>query len=197
MEDVFTLEDGSRIDVTYMFSRENRYLETANATGFIKPYAGGQYAFAALLPNKGVTVAELVDSLSGAQLHQLLTHPESVPVETSIPKFETRFDVELSQALTDMGMPLAFDGSRADFTALGTADENIFISRVLHKTFISVAEQGTKAGAATVVEMAKNTAIGPIEKVMHVHLDRPFVYMLVDLRTGTPFFIGTMMNPAA
>ena len=184
--------------VEFLYDREHAYLETDNATGFLKYYMGGQYAFAALLPNEGVTVAELVNSLDGAQLHELLNHPVSVPVDTAIPKFETKFDVELSEALADMGMPLAFDGDRADFTALGTADENIYISRVLHKTFISVTEQGTKAGAATVVEMAKNTSIGPgFDEVKKVYLDRPFVYMLVDMRTGTPFFIGTMMDPAA
>ena len=184
--------------VEFLYGREHAYLETDNATGFLKYYMGGQYAFAALLPNEGVTVTELVNSLDGAQLHELLNHPVSVPVDTAIPKFETKYDVELSEALADMGMPLAFDGGRADFTALGTADENIYISRVLHKTFISVTEQGTKAGAATVVEMAKNTSIGPgFDEVKKVYLDRPFVYMLVDMRTGTPFFIGTMMDPAA
>ena len=195
-EDVFTREDGAEETVEFLYDREQNYLETENASGFLKLYAGGQYAFAALLPNEGVTVAELVDSLSGAEVHELLTHPVNVPVETTIPKFETKFDVELSHTLTDMGMTLAFDGDRADFTALGTADENIYISRVLHKTFISVAEKGTKAGAATVVEMAKNTAFMPPEEVKTVFLDRPFVYMLIDCRTGTPFFIGTMMDPA-
>jgi len=197
-EDVFTREDGTEETVEFLYDREPAYLETVNATGFLKYYAGGQYAFAALLPNEGVTVDELVESLTGAQLHELLTHPVSGPVETAIPKFESEFSTELARVLADMGMPLAFDGNRADFTALGTADENIYISRVLHKTFISVAEQGTRAGAATVVEMAKNTSVGPdMKEVKTVYLDRPFIYMLVDCRTGMPFFIGTMMDPAA
>ena len=195
-ENPFTREDGTEETVKFLYDREHAYLETPNATGFLKYYAGGQYAFAALLPNEGVNVEELVKSLNGAELHQLLTHPVSVPVETAIPKFESEFSAELSQVLAGMGMPLAFDGDRADFTALGTADANIYISRVLHKTFISVTEKGTRAGAATVVEMAKNTSVGPgMEEVKTVYLDRPFVYMLMDCRTGTPFFIGTMMDP--
>ena len=193
-EGEFTREDGGRDTAEFLYARENSYLETDNATGFIKYYKGGQYAFAALLPREGVTAAELVSSLSGEALHQLLADPEIVPVDTAMPKFETRFSTELSQVLTDMGMPLAFDGDRADFTALGRADENIYISRVLHKTFISVAEQGTRAGAATVVEMAKNTAFMPPEEIKTVCLDRPFVYMLVDCDTQTPFFLGTMMD---
>ena len=195
-EGVFTREDGTEETVEFLYDREQNYLETENASGFLKLYAAGQYAFAALLPNEGVTVEEVAQSLTGAQLHELLTHPVNAPVETAIPKFESEFSAELAQVLADMGMPLAFDGDRADFTALGSADRNIYISRVLHKTFISVTEQGTRAGAATVVEMAKNTGFYPQEEVKTVYLDRPFVYMLIDCRTGTPFFIGTMLDPA-
>ena len=87
-----------------------------------------------------------------AQVEQI----RGVAVDTAIPKFESGYDVELSDMLSGMGMPLAFDGNRADFTALGTSEAgNIFISKVIHKTFISVTEQGTRAGAATVVELTK------------------------------------------
>ena len=62
-----------------------------------------------------------------------------------------------------------------------------------HKTFISVGEKGTKAGAATVVEMADGAAVEPQEP-KEVYLDRPFVYMLIDCENNIPFFIGTMMD---
>jgi serpin B len=64
---------------------------------------------------------------------------------------------------------------------------------VLHKTFISVAEKGTKAGATTVVAMADKCAVME-EKPKVVYLDRPFVYMLIDCETNVPFFVGTMMS---
>ena len=195
-EGEFTTEDGQKKTVEFMAGMEHAFLETAKATGFMKYYEGRQYAFAALLPNEGVTVQELLDSLTGAELHELLTHPGETYVETQLPKFETGYDTELSEVLSAMGMPIAFDGGRADFSALGTSEAgNICISRVLHKTFISVAEQGTRAGAATVVEMNEGAML--IEDLKTVTLDRPFLYMLVDVETGTPFFIGTMMDPAA
>ena len=70
---------------------------------------------------------------------------------------------------------------------------NVFISRVIHKTFISVAEKGTKAGVVTVVEMPKKSSIGE-GGAKQIYLDRPFVYMLIDCENNIPFFIGTMMN---
>ena len=190
----FTTESGEVKDSDFMYSEEKEYLSCPNATGFMKPYKGGKYAFAALLPNEGVTVAELLSSLDGQTLYDMLSAPSAERVYTSMPKFETAYDTEMSNVLKAMGMPKAFDSEAADFSGLGTSTEgNIYISRVIHKTFISVGEKGTRAGAATAVAMAYGSAF--IEQPKTVFLDRPFIYMLVDLETNTPFFIGTMMEP--
>ena len=117
-------------------------------------------------------------------------------IDASIPKFETEYKVEMSQILIEMGMPYAFDSNLADFSKLGetTDGRNIYINRVIHQTYISVDGKGTKAGAATVVEMTRVTAAEPIVQPKIIHLDRPFVYMLIDCETNLPFFIGTMMD---
>jgi len=190
----FTTENGEKRDVDMMYSEESKYLEDENATGFIKYYKDRKYAFAALLPNEGISVSEYIASLDGEHLNDLLSNTESAVVYASIPKFETEYDVEMSEVLIGMGMPDAFSGAAADFSKLGhSAAGNIFISRVLHKTFISVDERGTKAGAATVVEVEEECAMEVIDP-KRVYLDRPFVYMLIDCETNLPFFIGTMMD---
>ena len=195
-EDSFTMEDGTRQDVDMMHSEEYTYLEDDLATGFIKYYKDRRYAFVAMLPNEGVTVSQYVDSLTGEHLRELLNNPQDVTVFASIPKFETEYDIEMSEVLQEMGITDAFDWRVADFSRLGTYNVdgmNICINRVLHKTFISVTEQGTRAGAATAVEMVAEGAAEIIE-YKEVVLDRPFVYMLIDCETNLPFFIGTMMN---
>ena len=190
----FTKEDGTKQDVKFMYGSEGTYLEDEKATGFMKRYKGGKYAFVAMLPNEGVSVSEYIASLDGESLNALLANPQYATVHTSIPKFETEYKVEMSEILKSMGMTEAFDMYNADFEALGTSTGgNIYISRVLHKTFISVGEKGTKAGAATVVEMKDGAAAEPTEP-KEVYLDRPFVYMLVDCENNIPFFIGTMMD---
>ena len=192
----FTMEDGTRQDVDMMHSEEYTYLEDDLATGFIKYYKDRRYAFVAMLPNEGVTVSQYVDSLTGEHLWELLNNPQDVTVFASIPKFETEYDIEMSEVLQEMGMTDAFDWRVADFSRLGTYNVdgmNICINRVLHKTFISVTEQGTRAGAATAVEMVAEGAAEIIE-YKEVVLDRPFVYMLIDCETNLPFFIGSMMN---
>lgn len=195
-EGSFTMEDGTRQDVDMMHSEEYTYLEDDLATGFIKYYKDRKYAFVAMLPNEGVTVSQYVDSLTGEHLRELLNNPQDLTVFASIPKFETEYDIEMSEVLQEMGMTDAFDWRVADFSRLGTYNVdgmNICINRVLHKTFISVTEQGTRAGAATAVEMVAEGAMEIVE-FKEVVLDRPFVYMLIDCETNLPFFIGTMMN---
>lgn len=190
----FTKEDGTKQDVEFMYSTEGTYLEDENAIGFKKYYKGGKYAFVAMLPNEGVSVSEYIASLTGESLNALLSNPQYGTVHTSMPKFETEYTVEMAEILKGMGMTEAFDIYNADFEGLGTSTAgNIYISRVLHKTFISVGEKGTKAGAATVVEMADGAAAEP-QETKEVYLDRPFVYMLIDCENNIPFFIGTMMD---
>lgn len=195
-EDTFTTQDGRKRTVEMMRSEEYHYLEDENATGFLKYYEDRRYAFAALLPREGITVAEYVQSLDGEALHQMLTHPQEVTVNTAMPKFETAYDVQMNEALMAMGMPDAFDWRLADFSRLGTSEDGyICIGRVLHKTFLSVAEEGTKAGATTAVEMVTEGAMMEEPKV--VTLNRPFLYMILDCQTGTPLFMGTLLDAEA
>jgi serpin B len=190
----FTTEDGAARDAELMYSSEHRYLKDENASGVIKYYADGKYAFAALLPDEGVRIADYMASLTGERLLSILGEAQSVEVVTAIPKFKCEYSTELSDILKDMGMRNAFDMGAADFSGIGSSTEGpLYISRVLHKTFIAVDERGTRAGAATAVEMAAGSA-APQEEPKTVILDRPFVYMLIDCETNLPFFIGMMMD---
>lgn len=189
----FTREDGTAKTVDMMYSTEYAYLEDENAVGFIKYYEGRDYAFAALLPNEGVSVADYAVGLTGEKLTALLSSPQEIQVEAGIPKFESEYGVLLNDVLKDMGMVDAFDPNAADFSCMGSSEDGgIHISRVLHKTFISVAEEGTRAGAATLVEAVDGAAMLPEPKT--VILDRPFVYLLIDTGTNLPLFMGTMMG---
>ena len=198
-ENVFTTENGETRDAELMYSGEDgRFLEDDLATGFVKWYDDHRYAFVALLPNEGVSVAEYVQSLSAEHLRQMIKNPKSYEVTAAIPKFETEFFTDMGSVLEGMGMRNAFNSSLADFTRLGShTNGNIYISQVLHKTVICVAEQGTQAGAATVVAVAPEAAPpGEPVEIKKVILDRPFVYMIWDMKTNTPIFMGTLMDVA-
>lgn len=187
---IFTAADGSDQEAKLMYSEEYCYLEDENATGFVKYYADRAYAFVALLPNEGIGVEAYVASLTGEHLNQLFTNSQDIMVNAAIPKFQCEFSTEMSDVLKSMGMTDAFNASLADFSLLGHSDRgNIYIGRVLHKTYISLDDKGTKAGAATAVELRDGCA--PIMS-KSVRLDRPFIYMLIDCRENLPVFIGTL-----
>ena len=190
-EGEFTLDDGTKKTATFMYSEEGAYLKDKNATGFIKYYKGGRFAFAAMLPNEGVTLDEYIATLDGASLRKTLEDAKSTEVYAAIPKFESEYGKELKDVLIAMGMEKAFTAD-ADFSGLGTCEAGpVMIGSVLHKTFISVNEKGTRAGASTAVVNKCGSALCDTETV---YLDRPFIYMLIDTETNLPFFIGALTD---
>lgn len=192
----FTKDDGRTQDAEFMYMSENGYLEDENTTGFIKYYKDKKYAFICLLPDENVKTEDYLNTLNGEKLSNLLNNIDAEQkVETAIPKFETTFDTEMSELFKNLGMTDAFDWRVADFSKMGAAQqagENVCINRVIHKGFIRVAEKGTQAGAATVVEMIAEGAMFIEEPPKQVYLDRPFVYMIIDTQNNLPLFIGTV-----
>lgn len=190
-EGEFTCEDGRVQKADMMYSTENAYMEDEHAKGFLKYYADGKYAFAALLPEEGMVLQDYLSTLDGAKLRGILDNPKRAQVDAAIPKYESEYSIEMSEVLQSMGMTDAFDFGAADFSGLGRSEAgNLYISRVLHKTYIAVDEKGTKAGAATAVEMKDECVAIEEPVVITVHLDRPFLYMIIDCEQNVPVFIG-------
>jgi len=187
-EGVFTAADGSRQTCDFLYGCEDTYLEDDLAVGFTKPYdfRGYGYEFVALVPKDGVTVEEYVASLTGESLRETLNGKSGYAAITSMPVFETEYDVDMKDVLRSIGYPV--DGT---FNGVGSSTEgDIVMTRVLHKTFIRVDAKGTKAGAVTAVEMGA----GGMPTFVEVDLDRPFVYMIVEEQHKVPLFIGVMKD---
>ena len=194
-EGSFQTHSGKTEQVSYMYSDEYGYIKMDNAKGFIKPYEGGRFSFAAILPDEGVDIADFVKALDGKTFLTAINSAEECRVLTQMPKFKTEFSAELNKTLISMGMKNAFSESKADFSLMGKtpSGDNLFVSRVIHKTYIEVAEKGTRAGAVTVVVKdagATMTVAPPPE----VRLTRPFVYAIIDNETGVPVFIGAQLK---
>jgi len=189
----FHSADGAEQDAEFMWGEESIYLSGHGATGFLKPYAGGRYAFAALLPDEGTSLAELLSGLNGTKLYDLINQHHYSKVETALPKFTGSTELELIPALEAMGITDLFDLSAADLRSMGSAANNsLYVSGVRHSTFIEVDENGTRAAAVTAVEAnTKADDTGPKQQVV---LDRPFLYMIVDTHACVPLFMGTVTS---
>ena len=175
--------------VSMMYASESRYLEGENAKGFVKPYVGGKFKFAAILPDEGVDIADYLSSLTGEKLASIVSGVSTSPVEIGLPKFDFENTFDLIPALKKLGVNKAF-AHDADFSALGkSAYGNLYIGQVLHKTHVTVNEQKTKASAVTII--GENcTEAAPGEPII---LDRPFVFMILD-GNDLPIFLGVVAN---
>lgn len=183
----FYPREGDPQKVEMMYSQEDVRIRGEAVKGFVKPYQEG-YGFVALLPDQGLTVDAYLEGLTGEAFLKLLGQGEEGPVEAGLPKYSTRSQLTLNDMLKRMGMPLAFDMEQADFGGMGHDPEgNIYIGAAIHSTFLEVDGRGTRAGAATVVEMEAGGAAMETEQVI---LDRPFLYAIFDTKENLPIFIG-------
>lgn len=186
---IFHAGDGTEKTIKFMNSTQTSYIsDKSGAVGFIKPYSGYKYSFAAILPPKNKDVYSYAASLKGADFLALVGKTRQAVVHASLPKFSYECSFKLNHALEALGIRTAFSGA-ADFTKLGNSPlGNIRISEVVQKTYIRVDEKGTKAGAATFVSVAPTSA-GPTD-AYSVKLDRPFLYSIIDNSTKLPILIG-------
>lgn len=182
----FTSYSGSKKKTDFMCSTENVYLKDGGTVGFMKPYKNGRFAFAALLPDENTGIDDYVASLSGDKLMKIFSSAKrGNEVNVKMPKFRAEYSAQLIDTLKKMGVKDAFDSKTADFSSL-IENRDAYIATVVHKTFIEVDENGTRAAASTLVGADTMSLMEPYS----VFLNRPFVYMIVDTETNLPLFIG-------
>lgn len=182
----FTSYSGSKKKTDFMCSTENVYLKDGGTVGFMKPYKNGRFAFAALLPDENTGIDDYVASLSGDKLMKIFSSAKrGNEVNVKMPKFRAEYSTQLIDTLKKMGVKDAFDSKTADFSSL-IENRDAYIATVVHKTFIEVDENGTRAAASTLVGADTMSLMEPYS----VFLNRPFIYMIVDTETNLPLFIG-------
>ncbi len=191
----FTKEDGTelQVDTMSMCEQSQRYLHSELGEGVLLPYQGGEFAYVAILPGEGIQVRELYRQLTPQALAELLESEKRELCNLRLPKYEVSFDRELNESLQSMGLVRAFDGSMADFSGLVQKD-SMHISLVKQKAVFRVDEKGTEAAAVTMVVMDRLADLEAPES-RDLYFDRPFVYMILDLETQVPLFVGIMDDP--
>ncbi len=185
--------DGSRVPVPLM-SAAGQVMGHARGDGWQAvdlPYDGRDLALAIVMPDAG-RFDDVQSSLTAKVCLAVLSALERKVVDLRLPRFTVRSQHALEHPLTQLGMPTAF-GLSADFSGM-TRQAALSIAAVVHEAFISVDEQGTEAAAATAVVMRDVSAeVAQVELVV----DRPFLLVLHDIKSGTPLFLGRVCDPTA
>ena len=167
-----------------MSAEEEMYLDDSEAVGFMKPYKNDRYSFLALLPNGDLE--QYIKNLNGEKLLNTVRNASAENVLVTMPKFELEYNALLNEPLSAMGMSDAFTAA-ADLSNMSNAD--LFISKVIHKTYFRLDERGTQAGAASIVSADyKSIAFAP----KRIVLDRPFLMGIFDSENECFIFLGAV-----
>jgi len=188
----FYLLDGGQVSVPMMKQTESfGFTEGEGYQAVELRYDGGELSMVILLPEAEQFEA-FEQTLNAQQVSDIISSLRPIEVSLTMPRFEFDSEFGLKDTLAGMGMPIAFSGA-ADFSGM-TGNPELFISDVVHKAFVAVDEAGTEAAAATAVIVGL-TAVPP--PPIEVTLDRPFIFLIRDIDTGTILFLGRVMNPSA
>ena len=157
------------------------------------PYDGRELSMVLLLPaDKAFKPFE--QTLDAGHANAILEGLGRRRVALSMPRFKFESGFELAGTLAAMGMPHAFSDA-ADFSGMD-GGHTLTISDVIHKAFVAVDEAGTEAAAATAVVMrVKSMPI--VEEPVAFTVDRPFIFLIRDIATGSILFIGRVVDPVA
>ncbi len=189
----FYVTPDAPVDVPMMYQKQNFALAgTENATLVELPYGQGNYSMVIMLPDEGVSAEAAALTLTpenwAAWTESLSAG--TTELEIYLPRFKYDYKRSLNDDLASLGMGVAFDPDNADFSNI--SDLQLYITDVLHQTFIETNEEGTEAAAATVVIIG-TTSIPPPAPVINVN--RPFLYFIRETTTGTIVFMGKVVDP--
>jgi len=162
-----------------------------NGQGFSSieiPYGENTFSMVVLLPDEDKDLPSVINSLTSDGVKNIFNSALETETKLILPRFILEYEIELNDILTQLGMGVAFDAYRADFTGINK-DGGIFISKVKHKSFISVDDEGTEAAAVTSIEF-KRTSLSDSFTV-----NRPFMFFIKENTTNTILFTGIIYEP--
>jgi serpin B len=168
---------------------ERRYLVAS------LPYGDGSMGMLIIVPafDRAARVADILPLITAKQVDTWMSHLRSFDGGIEMPRFRVRCRPEMDPVLRQSGLAPAYDASRADFSSMAKArsGQNIYLGRTVETAFLEVDEEGTRAASMRV--MVFNT-FGKPRKIV---VDRPFICLIRDNRTGMILFAGAIYDPSA
>ncbi|WP_157447073.1 serpin family protein [Cytophaga aurantiaca] len=188
-KDTFSVNRNKKNIVDMMYQKHNfNYYHDDYSQVLEMPYKGNELSIIIVLPKEKYTLADIIENMSAQTFGDYRFGLAEQKVNVYLPKFTFAADFELSNELKQMGLTDPFTYG-ADFS--GVAPKGLFISKVVHKTFIAVNEKGSEAAAVTSVSMIRSVEAKPIE----FNANKPFLFLIVDKQTETILFMGSVVNP--
>ncbi|MBN1131991.1 MAG: serpin family protein [Bacteroidales bacterium] len=188
----FFLKNGSTHRTDFMkVSGGFNYTSNDDFKAVELPYGDSTFSMVVLLPAEDLPVDSLVRKMDVTHWTAWFEPSAPMKVQVELPKFTYKFKDLLNVPLINLGLGIAFSEG-ADFSKINGYG-GLFISRVIHQTFIDVQEEGTEAAAATIVELRETSSLDPDPIIFRA--DRPFLYVIKENSTGAILFMGKVGKP--
>ena len=185
----FTNDLGKDIKVNMMTKNNTFAYNSDDFAQYIDlPYGNKAFSMTIILPNKTLTVNDILSRLTAQNLKSTLKEMSEQKVDLKLPRFKIENSFKLNDPLISMGMPLAFNEYLANLT--GIADKKLFISEVIHKTYITVDEEGTEAAAVTSI----GVGVTSMPQYIDFNVNKPFLFFIREKSTGIILFMGKVGN---
>ncbi|EDL91759.1 serine (or cysteine) peptdiase inhibitor, clade B, member 8 (predicted) [Rattus norvegicus] len=168
------------------------HVDEVNAQVLALPYAEDELSMVVLLPDESSDLTVVEKALTYEKL-RAWTNPETLTeskVQVFFPRLKLEESYDLETVLQSLGMTDAFEETKADFSGM-TSKKNVPVSKVAHKCFVEVNEEGTEAAATTAV--IRNTRSCRIEP--RFCADRPFLFFIWHQKTSSILFCGRFSSP--
>jgi serpin B len=189
----FTRANGTTVTAKLMTVDASRPLVSNDEVQAVELlYGDSAFSMVLVMPAEGRSLDNLISSLTPERWNGWISQLQNGRVMLTMPRFRFDFGKTLNDALKDMGMEIAFTPYEADFDRIAdVSPQELYISRVEHKTFIAVDEEGTEAAAATAV------GIGITSLPPSLAFDRPFLFAIRERSLGTLLFVGRVGDPTS
>jgi serpin B len=191
-QEPFYLDNGTTRNIDFMTLKTGRYRKYQDAQQQVidLPYGNRQFSMTFVVPQGAATLASVASRLNSTQLATWLAAADTSGLELHLPKFRLNYEKTLNETLSQLGMGIAFSDN-ADFSQMLAGNSGgLQISKVQHKTYLDVNEDGTEAAAVTSVGMVNTSALPPT-----VRLNRPFIFLIREKSSNAILFIGQLTNP--
>lgn len=188
----FYVSENVKLDIPMMYQKGRfNYGEDNEVQILEMPYAGKDLSMVIILPKLNIPLPKIERALSAKKLETWMSTTSEREVEVYIPRFKIEKRYILNEILKRLGMVDAFDMIKADFSGM-TPKPDLYITSVIHQSFVEVNEEGTEAAGATAVIMGTKMVTMPVI----FRADRPFIFLIRDKRSGSILFIGRLAEPS-
>jgi serpin B len=191
----FSTADKGTVQTPFMVQKGTfGYMQNDSVQMISLPYGNGDFSMYVLLPSPKTNLQQLIAGVDENTLEKYIARLDTVSLKLWLPKWKYSYKIKnMKPELATLGMGIAFSPKDADFSDMYPPDLPVYISKVIHKTYIQVDEQGTEAAAVTAIGITYVTS-APALPVMDIN--RPFLYVITEKSSGVILFVGEVNNPA-